>query len=248
MKVRSYSVWLLALPLALLLTACPPVEPTPQGPLEPLSVGIDIRGGNNDHTDFESRIDLTLDGTDLQLSGEIDRVDVPPTRLMIREGNVWEHYLTPGREVAQYPLEGEFEDTIDLTGSLTLTEEDAGMLRLGLFYVDVDTSYTALGQIVTTEEQRKEGGSVEIVLVGLPPNDAVEVNLISAFPHVNRGPLDWFEMPGGVFTDLYFGEYEVVPPVYDSGSGFVTGVPSVTTVTVDDSSSPVVTIVFTGVE
>lgn len=243
MRVLRYIVWFPAVAMAVLLPSCSPGNPTT---LQPMTVGIDIRGGNNNHNPFTTKVELALTGTTLEISGKIPYVDVPPTRLAIREGNLWAYYQNPGTTIAQYTLDAGWDDSVDLAGTVQLTEAQATALRQGRYYIDVDTSFPALGAIVLSEDQRVEGGTIQVNISGLPEGHDVWVKMHSHNPYFEGGPGIWVSAAGYVLTDLYYGVFEVEPPVLEVDGVEYMGAVTPGLVTVGPGLRPVVEIVFSG--
>lgn len=253
MRVRPYVHLFTAITLASLLAGCPAPGTDLEQPLEPFTVGIEIRGGNNDHTPFKADLELTLDGTEVEIVGEIPRVDLPPTRLLLRDGNIWDHFQNPGTEIARYPLSAEWDGPVDLSGSMTLTEGQARDLRNGLYYIEIDTNFPALGAVAPSDELRAAGGRIQVNLSGIPANDSVWVEFLADFPHVNGGPGAEMTVPGTTLADLMYGEYAISgedgaeAPRYElDGVVYVADV-SPRSVTVGADLSSIVDITFEGV-
>ncbi|MFA5552291.1 MAG: hypothetical protein WDA03_11830 [Trueperaceae bacterium] len=215
--------------------------------MQPLTVGIDIRGGNNDHNFFYERLELTLTNTTVEITGEISYVDLVPTRLAIREGNVWKHHQTPGPIIAQYPLEGEMDQPVDLSGSLELTSSQADKLREGLLYVEIDTNFAALGAINPTDERLAEGGQIQLIVEGLPPGEVAWVRLLTDYYHPNGGPGAFVGASGELLTGLMHGTYTAEPPVYTSELQDHVGVVTPASVQITDGELVTITVLFTGV-
>lgn len=243
MKTGKVAVWAPIVALSLLLTGCPP---GPQ-PLQTLSVGIDIRGGNTDHVAFEAELTLTLKNQEVQIVGTIAYVEFPPTRLAIRDGLFWEHHRAPGTIVASYALTGENYGPVDVGGSLTLTEEQARRLREGRYYIDVDTPYAALGPIAPSDAVRAASGKLHIVTEGLPTDETVWLRTLADYPYPSLGPGTYVSNGGTQLSDLMYGDYGFNSPVYEIGEVDYVGVVTPSTVRIDDGTVATVTVVFTGV-
>lgn len=251
MNPRRIGTWLAIALLAALLTACPTTDRPPPDddppPVEPLTVGIDIRGGNNDHNPFTTTVELTLTGTTLKIAGVIPYVDIPPDRLAIREGNVWAHYQERGPVIAEYELQREQDGDVDLAGTVELTEEQAMALRQGQYYLHVNTDFPALGAIVVSEEQRIEGGTIRMNVSGLPEGAEVELVVIPPYRWFNYRNSALVSAAEHVFTDLYYGEFGVEPPILRLDGVDHLGAVSPASVTVGQGLEPVVEVDFSGI-
>ena len=220
------------------------VKEIPPDFAEPLGFEVDLEGGNSDHTSFMARLSFDLVGTELEISGEIPYVDVVPSRATIREGSFWAHFISPGAEVASYPLSGEIDEPVDLGASLSLTWEQVFKLRNGQYYLEVDTDKTALGPILASDELLAAGGQIEVHLSGLPPATAVMIRFPFDVRVVDTGPIEFLEVPGAVIGDLYYGEYDVVAETYVEESMEYVPVVTPETVTVGLGLLPEVSIVY----
>ena len=224
------------------------VNDVPPTFLEPFGFGVDLDGGNNNHNPFEVELTFTLVGRELTIEGSIPYVDVPPTRAVLREGSFWAHFVTPGDTVLEFPLQGELDGPVDLGAELDLTWEQVKKLRDGQYYLEVDTSKTALGPILPTSELLAAGGTIQVNLSGIPVGDVVLVRFVTDYQLVDGGPAVEISVPGTELTDLVYGEYRVEPePYIDEADAEYSASVSVSPVVVGLGLNPSVDVVFEGV-